>query len=154
DPSSAPASKTGQGEVEAVQLDRSPPQSPGQAPVPGQASAAGQAPAADQAPATGQAQAPKQAAGLSQARIPSLDDQIERTGCATCGGCHSSLDGPLLHGCLTCGGGPNCVPGQKPCFPPPHDPNTAIGAFCQNLYECLCCPDPCYQPTWVPAANA
>src|SRR5262249_47370801 len=26
--------------------------------------------------------------------------------------------------------------------------------FLQNLYQCLCCPDPCYQPTWVPAANA
>ena len=32
--------------------------------------------------------------------------------------------------------------------------NTVVGAFIQNLYQCLCCPDPCYQPTWVPAANA
>jgi hypothetical protein len=23
-----------------------------------------------------------------------------------------------------------------------------------NLYDCLCCPDPCYQPRWEPAANA
>jgi hypothetical protein len=82
------------------------------------------------------------------------DAQIERTGCATCGGFHSSLDGPLLHGCLTCGGGPGCVPGQKPCEPPCDEPHTAIGEICRSLYDCLCCPDPCYQPTWVPAANA
>jgi hypothetical protein len=81
------------------------------------------------------------------------DANVERTECATCGGFHSSLDGPSLHGCLTCGG-PNCVPGQKPCHPPANECNTVIGAFCQSLYECLCCPDPCYQPTWVPAANA
>jgi hypothetical protein len=84
---------------------------------------------------------------------PGQDAQIERTGCATCGGFHSSLDGPLLHGCLTCGG-PGCVPGQKPCDPPCDEPHTAIGAICRSLYDCLCCPDPCYQPTWVPAANA
>ncbi len=29
-----------------------------------------------------------------------------------------------------------------------------IGAFLSNLYQCLCCPDPCYQPRWEPAANA
>ena len=85
---------------------------------------------------------------------PSQDIQVERTGCATCGGFHSSLDGPLLHGCLTCGGGPSCVPGRKPCNSPYLDCETTIGAFCQRLYECLCCPDPCYQPAWVPAANA
>ena len=85
---------------------------------------------------------------------PIRDVLVERTECATCGGFHSSLDGPLLHGCLTCGGGPNCVPGQKPCNPPSQECETTIGAFCQSLYQCLCCPDPCYQPAWVPAANA
>lgn len=29
-----------------------------------------------------------------------------------------------------------------------------VGQFSANLYQCLCCPDPCYQPSWVPAANA
>ena len=80
------------------------------------------------------------------------DPQIQRTQCATCGGFHSSLDGPALHGCLTCGG-QNCVPGQKPCYPLP-DCNSVIGAFISNLYQELCCPDPCYQPKWDPAAYA
>jgi hypothetical protein len=108
---------------------------------------------------------PNQAAGPEKKAEPFLanalgqlpdrirDASVERTACATCGGFHSSLDGPALHGCLTCGG-QNCVPGQKPCHPPANECNTTIGAFCQSLYECICCPDPCYQPSWVPAANA
>jgi len=48
----------------------------------------------------------------------------------------------------------NCIPGRPPCNPPCNECNTVIDAFCQNLYQCLCCPDPCYQPTWEPAANA
>jgi hypothetical protein len=83
------------------------------------------------------------------------DEQVEQTACATCGGFHKTMDGPLLHGCLTCGGGnQNCIPGRKPCNPPLNECNTVVGAFFQSIYECLCCPDPCYQPTWVPAANA
>ncbi len=81
------------------------------------------------------------------------DRQVERTQCATCGGFHSSLDGPALHGCLTCGG-QNCVPGQKPCYPLANECNTVIGGFFTNLYQEICCPDPCYQPKWDPAAYA
>lgn len=81
------------------------------------------------------------------------DRQVERTMCTTCGGFHSSLDGPRLHGCLTCGG-QNCVPGQKPCNLPANDCNTVFGAFLVNLYQEICCPDPCYQPRWDPAAYA
>ena len=29
-----------------------------------------------------------------------------------------------------------------------------VGRFFASLYECLCCPDPCYQPSWIPEANA
>lgn len=29
-----------------------------------------------------------------------------------------------------------------------------MGRFAAALYECLCCPDPCYEPRWVAAANA
>ncbi len=81
------------------------------------------------------------------------DSRVERTQCPTCGGFHSSLDGPALHGCLTCGG-QNCVPGQKPCNPPANECNTVVGGFLSNLYQEICCPDPCYQPKWDPAAYA
>lgn len=81
------------------------------------------------------------------------DSRVERTQCPTCGGFHSALDGPSLHGCLTCGG-ENCVPGQKPCYPPANECNTVVGGFLSNLYQEMCCPDPCYQPKWDPAAYA
>lgn len=81
------------------------------------------------------------------------DHQINQAGCATCGGFHSLGDGSTLHESIGCAGG-SCIPGRKPCYPPVNECDTLIGAFCQNLYQCLCCPDPCYQPQWVPAANA
>ena len=81
------------------------------------------------------------------------DSRVERTQCPTCGGFHSALDGPSLHGFLTCEG-KNCVPGQKPCYPPANECNTVVGGFLSNLYQEICCPDPCYQPKWDPAAYA
>ena len=81
------------------------------------------------------------------------DGQVKPVGCATCGGFHNSGDGPMLHEAMGCADG-SCIPGRKPCYPPADSCNTVVGAFIQNLYQCLCCPDPCYQPAWVPAANA
>jgi hypothetical protein len=81
------------------------------------------------------------------------DGEVAQAGCPTCGGFHTVADGPIFHEALGCADG-NCIPGRKPCYPPPGECSTVWGAFCQNLYQCLCCPDPCYQPAWVPAANA
>jgi hypothetical protein len=81
------------------------------------------------------------------------DSQIEQTACATCGGFHSHADGPAFHESMGCANG-SCIPGRQPCYPPCNECNSVVGSFIQNLYECLCCPDPCYQPKWVPAANA
>ena len=88
-----------------------------------------------------------------QAPAQSQDHQVKRTECATCGGFHSSLEGGAFHASMGCANG-NCIPGRPPCNPPCNECNTVIDAFCQNLYQCICCPDPCYQPTWEPAANA
>jgi hypothetical protein len=106
------------------------------------------------APAVSQTSQSQQSSdhGAVQA-VRSGDPQVERTQCATCGGFHSSLDGAYLHGCLTCGG-QNCVPGQKPCNLPANACNTVCGAFLTNLYQEICCPDPCYEPKWDPAAYA
>ena len=54
---------------------------------------------------------------------------------------------------MSCGDG-GCIPGRAPCYGPSHDTDTVVGSFLNNLYQCLCCPDPCYEPRWVPAANA
>ena len=48
----------------------------------------------------------------------------------------------------------NCIPGRGPCYPPANECNTVVGAFMTDLYQCLCCPDPCYEPKWVPEAYA
>ena len=82
-----------------------------------------------------------------------MDDEISQAGCSTCGGYHRMRDGSQLHDAIGCSGG-NCIPGRQACNPPMNQCNTVAGAFLQNLYQCLCCPDPCYQPQWVPAANA
>jgi hypothetical protein len=44
------------------------------------------------------------------------------------------------------------VPGQKPCFPCEAD--TCLGRFLCGVYECICCPDPCYEPHYVALADA
>jgi hypothetical protein len=53
-------------------------------------------------------------------------------------------------GCASCGAG--CYPGRTGCYP--CEANTCFGRFCCALYECICCPDPCYEPHWTPVADA
>jgi hypothetical protein len=66
-------------------------------------------------------------------------------------------DGPDLAGlggggCGCCSGGNPCVPGKKPCYP--CDATTFLGRCGCALYECICCPDPCYDPHWLAIADA
>jgi hypothetical protein len=55
-------------------------------------------------------------------------------------------------GCESCGDGRQCAPGQSKCESLPNTShiNRIIGA----IYETVACPDPCYQPKWIPLANA
>jgi hypothetical protein len=47
-----------------------------------------------------------------------------------------------------------CVPGRKGCDCN-LDPQTCVGRFFCGLYECLCCPDPCYDPPkWLGVADS
>jgi len=81
-----------------------------------------------------------------------VDPGVVEAACATCGETlHRGVD-PLLGDSHGCAGGV-CVPGRPPCYPLA-EPSTFIGHLINNLYECLCCPDPCYKPRWVPEANA
>jgi len=54
---------------------------------------------------------------------------------------------------MSCGDG-GCIPGRAASNGPPHESESFFGAFLDNFYECLCSPDPCYEPRWEPAANA
>jgi len=51
-----------------------------------------------------------------------------------------------------CGSGNGCYAGRTPCHG--FDADTWCGRLLGCLYEELCCPDPCYEPAWIPTANA
>src|SRR5207244_936764 len=82
---------------------------------------------------------------------------LVQAGCSSCG----AGGGTLSHGGYAasevapapgpgcaCGSG-NCVPGRlhncSPC-----EASTCVGRFLCGVYECICCPDPCYDPKWIP----
>ncbi len=63
-------------------------------------------------------------------------------GCAACSiGCGDA-------GCGEAG----CVAGRQPCETCETD--CRLGRIFCAFHNAICCPDPCYEPTWVPAANA
>jgi hypothetical protein len=105
--------------------------------VTGRAWAEGNAPSVPNPPADG---------NVVTADQPS-EGGIVQTGCQTCRG------GRLGCGSSCYGGAAPCYPGGKTCdCCLPQD--TCAGRFLACLYECLCCPDPCYEPQWLPVANA
>jgi hypothetical protein len=130
-----------------------------EAPVarPASVATAAAAPAPEPAPATTPAPAPDQAptATAALAEEKRDDPSIEQTGCTTCGGFHSNLNGPsLFHNWFSgCADG-QCIPGRPPCDAPYCGYDSLCGQFFANLYQMICCPDPCYKPIWDPAANA
>jgi len=65
-----------------------------------------------------------------------------------------SAPGPISTavGCASCGSG-CCVPGRtRDCCGCNRD--SIAGRIYCDLYEELCCPDPCYEGKWIAAANA
>ena len=81
------------------------------------------------------------------------DGDVAKTSCPTCGTFHSQHGGHVFSSPAGCGSG-NCIPGREPCNLPAHECETVCGAFLTNLYQAICCPDPCYEPRWEPAAYA
>jgi hypothetical protein len=85
------------------------------------------------------------------------DDGVVQAGCSTCGG---GLLGPPAGdlgspgGCASCGGcGGPCYPGRKPCDCC-CDTDSRCGRVLCGIYQCICCPDPCYEPRWTALADA
>jgi hypothetical protein len=83
------------------------------------------------------------------------DPNVTPAGCSACeGGLLSNPDtAPGAAGCAgpSCGG--CCYPGRLHCCSP-CCADSCVGRMLCGLYECICCPDPCYEPHWVAAANA
>lgn len=107
-----------------------------------------QAPAASQAPTA-------QPIAQDPWRLPDVGSSsaVVPVGCTECQGGFDVV-GPTFSsssvGCASCGGG--CVPGRRPCHG--CTARTRLGRFCCALYEAICCPDPCYDPHWLPLADA
>jgi len=88
-----------------------------------------------------------------------IDPNIVQAGCASCGGGMKYGDGggenPL--GCKGCSGsgcdGPRCVPGRTECCEP-CDSCSMFGRFMCGIKGVFCCPDPCYEPCYIPTGNA
>jgi hypothetical protein len=53
-------------------------------------------------------------------------------------------------GCGSCGSGGGC--GTSGCGV--DESYGRFGRLCDNLFSCFCCSDPCYEPQWLPTANA
>lgn len=73
-------------------------------------------------------------------------------------GCYGCLTGG--GGCSSCGGGcggncggPGCIPGRLDCCEP-CEGRSMVGRLLCAIHHTLCCPDPCYEPCYIPAANA
>jgi hypothetical protein len=63
-------------------------------------------------------------------------------------------------GCASCGSGGCGSGGCGICYPGRSnsccwcDSSTVLGKCFCGIYQTICCPDPCYEPTWIPEANA
>jgi hypothetical protein len=91
--------------------------------------------------------------GAAPAAAPITDDAVRQAQCATCGGGLMAPPGPIFPNC-----GPNgcgqCYPGRTGKFCCDWCGDSCVGQFFNGIMNCVCCPDPCYEPCWVPAANA
>jgi hypothetical protein len=130
---------------------------PDSSPAASRVQAPGDAPAAAASPQPEPElkQAPASSKGQNPGKSPERkqDGQVEQSSCATCGGFHGHLDGHVFTCQAGCASG-NCIPGRQPCNLPLNECDTVVGSFLTNLYQCICCPDPCYEPKWEPAAYA
>jgi hypothetical protein len=107
--------------------------------------------------------APAPAPGLGTISIPASEapaasnPDIIPVGCSTCGsGLLAPVPPPPIDGdgipCATGCSCATCYPGQIPCDCC-GDGASVITRFLGGLYKCICCPDPCYVPSWRPLAN-
>jgi hypothetical protein len=80
---------------------------------------------------------------------------IVQTGCSSCSGGLFGHGEPLtmddIGGAGDCG--ENCLPNSRRCGCCCTSDN-CVGRFFCGLYDCICCPDPCYIPVWTPVQDA
>jgi hypothetical protein len=126
-------------------------------------------------PAVAFAQAPAPAPAYTPAPAP-FPAPVP-TGVIHADGSAGTAGGVVPVGCASCGGGllgsaplppqmgldsdcPNGCCGSSPCYPGLQgcdcccDGKGPVARFLCGVYKCICCPDPCYEGSWIPLANA
>lgn len=79
-----------------------------------------------------------------------IETGVVAASCATC--TRGVLGGPRQCN-LSPDGGPPCVPGRfNDCSCCNSD--SPFGRLFCRIYESICCPDPCFEPCWIPQANS
>jgi hypothetical protein len=91
------------------------------------------------------------------ANLAPAGDGFLPVGCSTCGSGligHGPPDAGMSGGCSSCGGcaGGACN-GHKPCDCCCEGDGYFARLFC-GFYQCVCCPDPCYEPHWNALGDA
>jgi hypothetical protein len=102
----------------------------------------------------------------AQAIINGTDNAVTPAGCSSCasplpaifsaGGCSSCGGSGGACACSegdTCGSCA-CKPGRDRCCPVEGCGDGPLGRFITSVAQCLCCPDPCYEPVWSITANS
>lgn len=76
-----------------------------------------------------------------------IDPGVAKVGCTRCG--QLGDPGDLNFGYCATG---RCTPGRAMCYP--YTGDSFFQRVSSLVYQCLSCPDPCYEPSWNPLANA
>ena len=83
---------------------------------------------------------------------------VVQTSCSSCGGGLLGGEPGPVGGCSGCGGcggcgSGQCVAGRLNCCSC-CNAETYLGKMLCGFYNCICCPDPCYDPHWIPLADS
>lgn len=96
--------------------------------------------------------------GTGSGNFAPAGDGVVQAGCASCGGggllgiAAPEMGG--IGGCASCGGcGSGGCNGQRHCDCCCDGENIVARLFC-GFYQCVCCPDPCYEGHWNALADA
>ncbi|MBX7103634.1 MAG: hypothetical protein K1X57_06110 [Gemmataceae bacterium] len=119
---------------------------------------------------------PNYAQQILEGKTPPADKNLIQAGC-----CGQLSGAPMITGSMDGGAGPcppgcptgHCTPGRKcptrfgsgcsscggggcgsSCAGDGCEYTSKFGRLCDSLFSCWCCPDPCYEPQWLPTANA
>lgn len=101
---------------------------------------------------------PAPAASVGTNDLPAATAPVSglmQVGCSRCAGglfgIGANVPYEAMDGCEDCRSG-QCHAGRQPCHP--CLAHSFLGHLCCSLYECICCPDPCYEPRYLAVADA